>query len=336
MLLLNNNYVITAVENKGDAAGMNKTDRLLAIVLELQRKEIIRAEDLAAVFETSRRTIYRDIQALSEAGVPIIGSPGLGYSLMEGYFLPPVSFSVEEAVALLIGTDFVQQKFDSGYGAKAQTSQRKIEAILPESVRKEASRIRTTTRLLAIDQAVNSEREKAYLEILRSAVLEERKVEFHYSKNIAEDDGNRQSIRTAAPYGLVLVNGSWLLIAQCDLRQELRHFRLSRMKDLTVLDDRFIYPPDFNLQNYKPTDDRHLRVRIQAHPSLAGKLKEANNFFMEELIDHEEGLLVTFRVRQIEELLPWVLSFGADVAVLEPESFRSRVREEAEKMLKRY
>ena len=139
---------------------MNKTDRLLAIVLELQREGVLRAEDLAAVFETSRRTIYRDIQALSEAGVPIIGSPGLGYSLMEGYFLPPVSFSVEEAVALLIGTDFVQQKFDSGYGSKAQTSQRKIEAILPESVRKEASRIRTTTRLLAVDQPKIANRER--------------------------------------------------------------------------------------------------------------------------------------------------------------------------------
>lgn len=73
---------------------MNKTDRLLAIVLELQRKGVVRAEDLAASFETSTRTIYRDIQALSEAGVPIVGATGVGYSLMDGYFLPPVSFTV--------------------------------------------------------------------------------------------------------------------------------------------------------------------------------------------------------------------------------------------------
>ncbi len=65
---------------------MNKTDRLLAIVIELQRKGVLRAEDLAARFETSTRTIYRDIQALSEAGVPVVGAPGQGYSLMEGIF----------------------------------------------------------------------------------------------------------------------------------------------------------------------------------------------------------------------------------------------------------
>lgn len=87
---------------------MNKTDRILAIVIELQRKGVLRAEDLAAKFETSIRTIYRDVQALSEAGVPLAGAPGVGYSLMEGYFLPPVSFTAEEAVALLIGADFVR------------------------------------------------------------------------------------------------------------------------------------------------------------------------------------------------------------------------------------
>lgn len=91
---------------------MNKTDRLLAIVLELQYRQVVRAEDLAARFETSVRTIYRDIQALSEAGLPITGTTGTGYSLMEGLFLPPISFTIEEAVILLIGTEFIEQRFD--------------------------------------------------------------------------------------------------------------------------------------------------------------------------------------------------------------------------------
>src|SRR6266545_780388 len=84
---------------------MNRTDRLLAIVLELQRKGARRAEDLAATFETSKRTIYRDIQALCESGVPVVAQPGVGYSLVEGYFLPPVSFSVDEATMLLRGAE---------------------------------------------------------------------------------------------------------------------------------------------------------------------------------------------------------------------------------------
>lgn len=81
---------------------MNRTDRLLAIVLELQGKGRQRAEDLAATFETSKRTIYRDIQALGQAGVPLISVPGHGYSLMKGYFLPPLSFTTDEATMLVI------------------------------------------------------------------------------------------------------------------------------------------------------------------------------------------------------------------------------------------
>src|SRR2546430_4197634 len=90
---------------------MNRTDRLLAIVLELQGKGRQRAEDLAATFETSKRTIYRDIQALGEAGVPLISVPGRGYSLMKGYFLPPLSFTTDEATMLLLGSDFTAQNF---------------------------------------------------------------------------------------------------------------------------------------------------------------------------------------------------------------------------------
>ncbi|HEY2495115.1 MAG TPA: YafY family protein [Paenibacillus sp.] len=315
---------------------MNKTDRLLAIVLELQRKKVLRAEDLAATFETSIRTIYRDIQALSEAGVPVVGAPGLGYSLMEGYFLPPISFTAEEAVTLLIGTEFIEQRFDTDYGIKAQTSRRKIEAILPERIRSEASRVRDTIRLLTSGGDITRGQEKEYIETIRRAILEARKVRFNYSKRMPEVDGNRQSVRDAAPYGLVLVQGSWILIAQCDLRQDIRHFRLSRMTELTVLEDRFKVPSDFNLHDYEPSDDRNIRVCIQVNLDIADKVMESNNFYMEAAEEHTDGLYVNFRVRQPEELLHWVLGWGADVVVLEPESFRNRVRDEAEKMLKRY
>lgn len=315
---------------------MNKTDRLLAIVLELQRNKVLRAEDLAATFETSVRTIYRDIQALSEAGVAVIGAPGQGYSLMEGYFLPPISFTVDEAVTLLIGTDFIEQWFDTHYGNKSRTSRGKIEAILPESIRSEASRIRKSFRLFSSAKDVARIQEKAYLETIRRAILEQRRIRFCYTKRIAEEDGNRQSVRTVAPYGLVLHQGSWVLIAWCGLRQDIRHFRLSRMTELIDLEDRFLLPADFHLAVYQPPDNRDVRVRIWVKPDIADKVRESNNFYLETIEDHTEGLLMTFRVREPEELLHWVLGWGGGVVVLEPESFRIRIRNELEKTLKRY
>lgn len=315
---------------------MNKTDRLLAIVLELQRKQLLRAEDLAETFETSVRTIYRDMQALSEAGVPIVGSPGLGYSLMEGYFLPPVSFSIEEAVTLLIGTGLVEQAFDPSYGEHAKSSQRKLESLLSEPVRQETARVRSTFRLLNNCGYVAKGQLQEYMETLRQAILNRQKVRFRYKKSIPEADGNRDSIRDVAPYGLVLVRGSWILLALCDLRQDIRNFRLSRMNELTVLDDHFTCPADFDLESYTPKDDRNLLVRIQVNSTIVDKVKESNPFFIEEIAEHQEAVIATLRVRQIEEIVSWVLGWGAQVAVLEPDSLRTRIREEAEKMLQHY
>lgn len=315
---------------------MNKTDRMLAIVLELQRKGVVRAEDLAAMFETSVRTIYRDIQALSEAGVPVVGATGQGYSLMNGYFLPPVSFTAEEAVTLLIGTDFIEQRFDTEYGDRASAAGRKLEAVLPEHVRENASRIRQSIKLLNTSKDRPQGEEQAYIGQLRRAVLEQLKISFGYSKLRQAADGSHRSVRTARPYGLVLNRGAWTLVAWCELRQEIRHFRLSRMEGLTVLDQPFEVPADFDLKVYQPEDDRHIIVRIRVDSTIADQAVESGNYYLEAAEDRADGRHMTFRVRQPEDLLQWVLSWGAGAVVLEPEGLRKLVREEAARMLERY
>lgn len=315
---------------------MNKTDRLLSIVLELQGRQVVRAEDLAALFETSVRTIYRDIQALSEAGVPITSTTGTGYSLMEGYFLPPIRFTTPEAVTLLIGTEFIEQRFDDDYRDRANDARRKIEATLSDSVRNEASRIRKSLRLLAPGKQAAPSNERENLDKIRRALLDGRKIRFHYSKRITDSTGGRHSERTAAPYGLVFVEGSWMLVARCDLRQDIRHFRLSRMAELVQLDERFELPAHFDLRNYTPADDRHLRVCLRFNHDIADKVKESNYHYIEDMKEHQEGLDVVLSVHQPNELLQWVLGWGAGVIVLEPESLRNRICEEAQNILKRY
>jgi len=103
------------------------------------------------------------------------------------------------------------------------------------------------------------------------------------------------------------------------------------MSELIELEDRFMLPADFLLDVYQPPDDRDVRVRIWVQPDIADKVRESNNFYIETIEDHTEGLLVTLRVRQPEELLHWVLGWGGGVVVLEPESFRHRVRNELKK-----
>ncbi|GJM79687.1 hypothetical protein HMSSN139_21830 [Paenibacillus sp. HMSSN-139] len=148
---------------------------------------------------------------------------------------------------------------------------------------------------------------------------------------MTDSTGSRHSERTVAPYGLVFLEGSWMLVAWCDLRQDIRHFRLSRMSELIELDEPFELPKHFDLKEYTPLDDRHLRVCLRFNPDVADKVKESNYHFIEEMKEHPDGLDVILRVRRLDELLPWVLGWGAGVIVLEPESFRTRIREEAQK-----
>src|SRR5258707_1211303 len=158
---------------------MNRTDRLLAIVLELQGKRMQRAEDLAATFETSKRTIYRDILALCEAGIPVISVPGQGYSLMQGFFLPPIRFTADEAAMLLLGSDVMVQNFDSEYRMAAQSASRKIAGVLPESLQDEVDYLRDSIRFIA-PSAMGAADEAERLLQLRQAIIKRQTGRFSY------------------------------------------------------------------------------------------------------------------------------------------------------------
>src|SRR5229473_771706 len=177
---------------------MNRIDRLLAIVLELQGKGRQRAEDLAVTFETSKRTIYRDIQALGQAGVPLISLPGHGYSLMKGYFLPPLSFTTEEATMLLLGSDFMAQNFDAQYRAAAQSAGRKIAGVLPEKLRDEVRYLQSSIRFVSRD-ALESSPKAEVLQQLRRAIIERTTVCFRYHTRYTDDGKSAQNSREADP-----------------------------------------------------------------------------------------------------------------------------------------
>lgn len=110
---------------------MNRTDRLVAMVMHLQGRRVVKAEELAAHFEVNVRTIYRDVSALGEAGVPIVGEAGVGYSLVKGYHLPPVMFTAEEAMALFIGGEMVKRFADASMVAPMDSALLKIRSVLP-------------------------------------------------------------------------------------------------------------------------------------------------------------------------------------------------------------
>ena len=311
---------------------MNRTDRLLAIVLELQGSGGRRAEDLAATFETSVRTIYRDMQALSEAGVPVVATPGVGYALMEGYFLPPLTFTADEATVLLLGGDVVARYFDPQYRAVAETATRKIAAVLPEKLRivvRERS-----DRLRFVVPGAPSPTVEETLRALRRAVLEGIGVSFRYYGRRGDRDGGTATERAVDPYTLVAIGGTWNLVGYDHLRRDVRRFRLDRMEQLALTDRTFIRPPDF-APGERDDPTRTLIVQALFAPTIARRVRESPSFFTEAQEEREDGLLVTLRVREAADAVPWLLGWGRQVCVLAPESVRALLADEATAILTR-
>ncbi len=325
---------------------MNRTDRLLAIILELQAKGEQRAEDLAATFEVSKRTIYRDLMALDQSGVPLIAIPGRGYSLVEGYFLPPLSFTSDEALMLLLGSDFMANSLDAQYRTAAQSAGTKISAVLPEPLRAEVADVEAGLRFVV----PGSDAVPTLLPQIRRALLQRRQIKFAYHARFSTKSAKPRGTpfdepsggelgeateRIIDPYALVHVSGAWHLVGYCHLRRDVRTFRLSRIADLSILDKTFHRPSNFKLQQ-RDQSDRTLTVRALFDQETARWVEESPSFFQVAAESCPDGRLVTLRVRSIDEIVQWLLSWGAHVRVLEPDSLRQRLLHEAQAVVDAY
>jgi predicted DNA-binding transcriptional regulator YafY len=132
---------------------------------------------------------------------------------------------------------------------------------------------------------------------------------------------------------MVNAGGTWYMVAHCHLRNETRIFRLDRVADLSILDKRFERPPGFQMTEPEQTDQRNIIVRALFDKDIATWVREGRSYFVVEMEDTAEGLLVTLKVRMESEIVQWLLSWGGNVRILEPESLRGRLAEEGEKIV---
>ncbi|HEX2622081.1 MAG TPA: YafY family protein [Phototrophicaceae bacterium] len=310
---------------------MNRTDRLLALILQLQAKKCQRAEDLAAHFEISKRTVYRDVEALAEAGVPVISTPGQGFSLVEGYFLPPLSFTADEATMLLLGVNLMAHSFDPELQTAARFASTKIEHVLPELLQTQVERMRES--ILFVPQDFGQPGEIETLGLLRRAILRQQTIRFTYYAR-QSDSPEPSTTREADPHKLILVVGNWHLIAYCHLRKDIRFFRLARIENLTLLPKTFVRR-EIAMARHERTllEDRPLVVRLLFSPEVTRWVMEDRYYYITDKHETPDGLLVTLHVRRTEDPLQWVLGWGRHVRVLEPETLRDMVIQEAQALI---
>ncbi|MDW3191378.1 MAG: YafY family protein [Cytophagales bacterium] len=217
-----------------------RISRLTAIITQLQSRRLVTANYLAEHYQVSIRTIYRDIQTLINSGIPIITEEGKGYTLMDGYQLPPVLFSEQEANALITAERLVQQNKDQSLSENYSSAMTKIKSVLKRSQKGKADLL--TDRVYIGEKPI--QKSSGFLIEIQSAITNFRFVKITY---LSTDSKLTQ--RTIEPFGLYSTQGNWLLIAYCQLRKDFRVFRIDFIQKLTTMNETF-EPHQLTMEEY--------------------------------------------------------------------------------------
>lgn len=306
---------------------MNRVDRLFAILLKLQNQHRLRAQDLADAFAVSKRTIYRDLNALNEMGVPIISLPGEGFELMDTFFLPPVLFTSDEAGALFLGARMLHRQASGYLPGSIDGALEKLWAILPEGSRHHVQALSDIIEFgLPADQF---DLDNPKLLTLQRAITERRVVFMRYhsygSDTVTERD--------VEPLRLYFFGNHWLLIGYCRLREAERVFRLERIDDLKLLFETFP-PREIQLPD-RPRID--VVVRFE-HNVVRWVYERQFEFSLHSIEETPDGVIMRYRVPddKVTPIKSWILSWGAGATLLEPQSLAQEIAAEARRLLNNY
>lgn len=315
---------------------MNRTDRLVAMVMHLQGRRLVRAEELARRFEVSVRTIYRDMAALGEAGVPIAGEAGVGYSLVRGYHLPPVMLTADEAAALFVGAEMVRQFTDASVSEPMNAVLDKLRAVLPRDRQDHVERLAQQTVIVGRrDRRAAEPAPEPWLLAVQRGVVHRRVLRLRYCTRSRGDETSRD----VEPLGVVFYAGAWYLVAWCRLRGDLRHFRVDRMLHVDVLAETF--PPREKFSLTKHLAEQQARTETEparvwfATGALDRARKESYATLTEER-QREGGVEISLFTFSLEWLARWLLSFGDEAAAIAPPKLRDLVRAQAEAVARRH
>lgn len=307
-----------------------KIDRLVSIIMTLLNKKRVSAKELAEQFEVSRRTVYRDIDAIAAAGIPVRSIPGEGggFEIMQNCKIERTVFSESEICAILTGLLSIP---DAVRGDEFLNALAKIRSFVPAG---KAEDIAARTNHIRIDTSAWLDDRTAwpYMELIKNALLENRLISFSYMAHY----GNR-TVRTVEPYQLVLKNSSWYVYGFCRARDDFRLFKLSRMENLHTESELFV-PRDF--QNpVLNCDDRarqlQTTITLRVHKAILDRVLD---FCPHDRIspDGEEHFTVDFPFIENDWNYDALLGFGSKCECLAPPHVRLALKQKTHELARLY
>jgi predicted DNA-binding transcriptional regulator YafY len=315
---------------------MNRIDRLHAILTQLQSKKLVKAQEIADRFHISLRTVYRDVKALEESGIPIIGEAGSGYSMMEGYRLPPVMFTQEEASALLLGSKLAAQLTDASVQKHYEEALYKIKAVLRTGDKDYVDELSNNIEIVrpAIPQNENTNR---HLTALQKAIAEKAVVFIRYSSSYNKTETTE---RLVEPIGLVHYSQAWHLIGWCRLRNGYRDFKVNRIERLQLKEESFGYVQHKSLQEYLQSIVNTSGLQETAVLFDKEVTRFMNNtkyyygFVREE--DAGDAVKMYFLTAHLEVLGRWLLGFTNAVQIESPGLLKEIMKELTDELKAHY
>lgn len=310
---------------------MNRIDRLTAILVQLQGKKIVKAQEIADRYNLSLRTVYRDVKALMEAGVPIGSEAGTGYYIVDGYHLPPVMFNRSEAAALLTGEKLMEKHSDRSNQQQFSNAMQKIRAVLRGSDKDFLESLDDNIAVLRSPRVSTDEQfPNRFLTDIQDGVARQRVLSMEYY-SFHSDSVSRREIE---PIGIFHMNSSWHLIGYCRLRNDYRDFRADRIKNLHLTDQVFDKSKRMSLQEYiaqefQAETDKPSLVKIRFSHDTARYIREQKYYYGVVFEKNEpEYLEMHFMYSHLNYFARWLLMLGTGATIVEPVELKEMVRQQ--------
>ena len=299
------------------------------------------ALELSEELECNLRTVYRDLEALQIAGFPICNEREDGknlWSLLDTVKQSiPIPFTLTELMAIYFSRDLVKTLQDTVFYDSLESLFKKIKTTLPPDSEEFLKNVQNT---LYVSQKQYKEygKAKGTISTVNDAAIRKRSIEINYYSM----SNKKESVRKVDPYRILFFNGTFYLIAYCHQRKETRIFALDRIKSVSMTDESFTVPDDFDLEDFmKPSfgifKGKPEKVRIWFGPNAAGYITEKVWHETQNIIEADDGSIIfEAEIAITEEIKTWVLSWGSKAAVLKPASLKKALKDEIEKMARKY
>lgn len=314
-----------------------RVSRIVQILTTLQAGKNCTVDDLAKTFGTSRRTIFRDLKELQHIGVPYrYDSKNGGYTIDPEFFLPPIDLNLQEALSLLLLVYKVSNQMQLPFKNSALLAALKIENNLPGKIRRYCN-----TSLRNVSARLNPQAPMRLLdntfEQLQKAIEKKRKVHLRYH-SLFEGKSIELDLE---PYHLLYNQRAWYILGLSSLHKTIRTLKLSRIKELCLLDKCFVDGEHFDLADYLGRawsmipEGRIYHIKLRFLPKVASNVAEVQWHSTQKVTCNDDGsVIVEFRVDGLGEISWWLLGYGDQVQVIAPQILRNKIVDTARNIIK--